>query len=157
MLDIKITKTATPKAKPTGALGFGQYFTDHMFMMDWDVGKGWHDARIVPYGPIPMSPASTAFHYGAEIFEGMKAYHVGNGEVKLFRPYENAKRMNSSAERLCLPQLNEDDFVQAVNAVVNLDRDWVPTEPGTSLYVRPFMIGDDHTLGVQSSWLSFLQ
>ncbi|MCR5113727.1 MAG: branched-chain amino acid aminotransferase [Acholeplasmatales bacterium] len=148
MLDIKITKTATPKAKPTGALGFGQHFTDHMFMMDWNEGEGWHDARIVPYGPIPMSPASTAFHYGAEIFEGMKAYHVGNGEVKLFRPYENAKRMNSSAERLCLPQLNEDDFVQAVNAVVNLDRDWVPTDPGTSLYVRPFMIGDDHTLGV---------
>ncbi len=148
MLNIKINKTKTPKAKPEGALGFGQYFTDHMFIMDWNEGQGWHDARIVPYGPLEMSPASTALHYGAEIFEGMKAYHQADGKIKLFRPYENAKRMNSSAERLCLPQLNEDDFVQAVSTLVNIDRDWVPTEPGTSLYVRPFMIGDDHTLGV---------
>ncbi len=148
MLNIKINKTKTPKAKPEGALGFGQYFTDHMFIMDWNEGQGWHDARIVPYGPLEMSPASTALHYGAEIFEGMKAYHQADGKIKLFRPYENAKRMNSSAERLCLPLLNEDDFVQAVSTLVNIDRDWVPTEPGTSLYVRPFMIGDDHTLGV---------
>ncbi len=148
MLNIKINKTKTPKAKPEGALGFGQYFTDHMFIMDWNEGEGWHDARIVPYGPLEMSPASTALHYGAEIFEGMKAYHQIDGKIKLFRPYENAKRMNSSAERLCLPLLNEDDFVQAVSTLVNIDRDWVPTEPGTSLYVRPFMIGDDHTLGV---------
>ncbi len=148
MLNIKINKTKTPKAKPEGALGFGQYFTDHMFIMDWNEGEGWHDARIVPYGPLEMSPASTALHYGAEIFEGMKAYHQADGKIKLFRPYENAKRMNSSAERLCLPLLNEDDFVQAVSTLVNIDRDWVPTEPGTSLYVRPFMIGDDHTLGV---------
>ncbi len=148
MLNIKINKNNNPKAKPTGALGFGQYFTDHMFIMDWNEGQGWHDARIVPYGPLEMSPASTALHYGAEIFEGMKAYKQPDGSIKLFRPYENAKRMNSSAERICLPQLNEDDFVQAVSALVNIDRDWVPSEPGTSLYVRPFMIGDDHTLGV---------
>ena len=149
MLNIKIQKRETLKEKPDqNNLGFGKYFTDYMFIMDWDEGKGWHDARIVPYGPLEMSPASTALHYGAEIFEGMKAYHTVDGKIQLFRPYENAKRMNSSAERLCLPQLPEDDFVEAVTALVNIDRDWVPTAPGTSLYVRPFMIGDDHTLGV---------
>lgn len=148
MLDIKITKIDKKKDKPTGPLGFGQYFTDHMFMMDYEEGKGWYNPRIIPYGPIPMSPASSALHYGAEIFEGMKAYHTKDGKIQLFRPYENAKRMNSSAERLCLPELNEDDFVQAVTTLINLDRDWVPTDEGTSLYVRPFMIGDDHTLGV---------
>ena len=148
MLDIKITKVSKKKDKPTGPLGFGQYFTDHMFMMDYEVGKGWYDARIVPYGPIPMSPASSALHYGAEIFEGMKAYHTKDGKIQLFRPYENAKRLNSSAERLCLPELPEEDFVQAVTTLISLDKDWVPTAEGTSLYVRPFMIGDDHTLGV---------
>ena len=148
-MDIKINRIENPKQKPDpNKLGFGQYFTDHMFIMDWTEGRGWHDARIVPYGPLEMSPASTALHYGAEIFEGMKAYHTADGKVQLFRPYENAKRLNSSAERLCLPELPEDDFVEAVKALVSIDKDWVPTAPGTSLYVRPFMIGDDHTLGV---------
>lgn len=149
MLDIKFVKREILKEKPDQSkLGFGQYFTDYMFIMDHDEGIGWHDARIIPYGDIPMSPASTALHYGAEIFEGMKAYHTCDGKIQLFRPYENAKRLNSSAERLCLPYLDEDDFVQAVKALIKVDKDWVPTMPGTSLYVRPFMIGDDHTLGV---------
>ena len=149
MLNIKYEKREVLKEKPDQAkLGFGQYFTDYMFIMDHDEGIGWHDARIVPYGDIPMSPASTALHYGAEIFEGMKAYYTSDGKIQLFRPYENAKRLNSSAERLCLPNLDEDDFVEAVKALVKIDKDWVPTSPGTSLYVRPFMIGDDHTLGV---------
>ncbi|MBQ9900417.1 MAG: branched-chain amino acid aminotransferase [Acholeplasmatales bacterium] len=149
MLNIKFEKAAKLKDKPDqNNLGFGKYFTDYMFIMDWDDGKGWHDARIVPYGPLQMSPASTCLHYGAEIFEGMKAYRTKSGKIQLFRPYENAKRLNSSADRLCLPLLDEDDFVQAVDALVNIDRDWVPTNEGTSLYVRPFMIGDDHTLGV---------
>lgn len=148
-MDIKINRIENPKQKPDpNKLGFGQYFTDHMFIMDWTEGRGWHDARIVPYGPLEMSPASTALHYGAEIFEGMKAYHTADGKVQLFRPYENAKRLNSSAERLCLPELPEEDFVEAVKTLVSIDKDWVPTAPGTSLYVRPFMIGDDHTLGV---------
>lgn len=148
-MDIKIVKNTEPKAHPADdSLGFGKYFTDHMFIMDFDEGQGWHDARIVPYGPLSMSPASTALHYGAEIFEGMKAYRTKSGKVQLFRPYENAKRMNSSAERLCLPEINEDDFVEAVKTLVSVDADWVPTSKGTSLYVRPFMIGDDHTLGV---------
>ena len=151
MLNIRFTQAASLKEKPDqNNLGFGKYFTDYMFMMDWDDPEGWHDARIVPYGPLQMSPASTALHYGAEIFEGMKAYRTADGDVQLFRPYENAKRMNSSAERLCLPQLPEDDFVQAVKTLVSIDRDWVPSLPGTSLYVRPFMIGDDHTLGVHN-------
>lgn len=148
-MEIRIEKAKELKTKPEAdKLGFGQYFTDHMFIMDWDADKGWHDARIVPYGPLQMSPASTALHYGAEIFEGMKAYRTADGTIQLFRPYENAKRMNSSAERLCLPELNEDDFVEAVKTLVELDADWVPSAKGTSLYVRPFMIGDDHTLGV---------
>ncbi len=151
MLNIRFTQAAALKEKPDqNNLGFGKYFTDYMFMMDWDDSEGWHDARIVPYGPLQMSPASTALHYGAEIFEGMKAYRTADGEVQLFRPYENAKRMNSSAERLCMPLLPEDDFVQAVKTLVSIDRDWVPSLPGTSLYVRPFMIGDDHTLGVHN-------
>ncbi len=148
-MEIKINKATELKAKPdSNNLGFGKYFTDHMFIMDYDEGQGWHDARIVPYGPIPMSPASTALHYGAEIFEGMKAYRTKEGKIQLFRPYENAKRLNSSAERLCLPLLPEEDFVKAVKTLVDLDSSWVPSAPGTSLYVRPFMIGDDHTLGV---------
>lgn len=148
-MNIKITKTKEPKQHPEAdKLGFGKYFTDHMFIMDYDEGEGWHDARIIPYGPLMMSPASTALHYGAEIFEGMKAYRTKEGKIQLFRPYENAKRFNSSAERLCLPELPEDDFVEAVTTLVSIDKDWVPTAKGTSLYVRPFMIGDDHTLGV---------
>ncbi|MBO4355522.1 MAG: branched-chain amino acid aminotransferase [Clostridia bacterium] len=151
MLNIRIEKSTNLKEKPDqNSLGFGKFFTDYMFLMDWEDGKGWLDARIVPYGPLQMSPASTALHYGAEIFEGMKAYRTKDGKIQLFRPYENAKRMNSSAERLCLPQIPEDDFVDAVKALVAIDRDWVPSLPGTSLYVRPFMIGDDHTLGVHN-------
>lgn len=150
-MEIKVNKASVLKEKPeSDKLGFGKYFTDHMFIMDWNEGQGWHDARIVPYGPIEMSPASTALHYGAEIFEGMKAYRTKEGKVQLFRPYENAKRLNSSAERLCLPELPEDMFVEAVTSLVSLDSSWVPTAPGTSLYVRPFMIGDDHTLGVHN-------
>lgn len=148
-MEIKYDLIKERKEKPDyNNLGFGKYFTDHMFIMDYDEGIGWHDARIVPYGPIMMSPASTALHYGAEIFEGMKAYRTSDGKIQLFRPYENAKRLNSSAERLCLPEFNEEDFVEAVKSLVLLDSEWVPSAPGTSLYVRPFMIGDDHTLGV---------
>lgn len=147
-MEIKITKTLQPKEKPVGNLGFGKYFTDHMFLVDWDEKIGWHDARIVPYGPLLMSPASTSLHYGAEIFEGLKAYYSLNGEIQLFRPYENAKRFNSSANRLCLPLIDEEFFVSAIKELVNIDRDWIPTEEGTSLYIRPFMLGDDHVLGV---------
>ena len=153
MLDIKITRTETPTAKPAPGqkLGFGKIFTDHMFVMNYTEGQGWHDARVVPFQNISLSPAAMVYHYGQEMFEGLKAYKGDDGEVYLFRPDMNAKRTNASNERLVIPQLPEEDFVQAVKAVVDVDRDWVPTEPGTSLYIRPFIIATDEFLGVAPS------
>lgn len=150
-MKFKVTKTTNPKEKPDDSkLGFGKYFTDHMFIMDHDNENGWHNARIVPYGNLSLSPASTVLHYGSEIFEGMKAYLTASGKIQLFRPYENARRMNSSAERLCLPTMDEELFVSAIKELVNLDKGWIPTLPGTSLYIRPFMFGNDETLGVHT-------
>ena len=153
MLDIKITRTETPKEKPAKGqkLGFGKIFTDHMFVMNYTEGQGWHDARVVPFQNISLSPAAMVYHYGQEMFEGLKAYKGDDGEVYLFRPDMNAKRTNASNDRLVIPQLPEEDFVQAVKAVVDADRDWVPTEPGTSLYIRPFIIATDEFLGVAPS------
>lgn len=153
MLDIKITRTTEPKAKPAAGqkLGFGKIFTDHMFVMNYTEGKGWHDPRIEPFHNISLSPAAMVYHYGQEMFEGLKAYKGEDGKVYLFRPDMNAKRTNASNERLVIPQLPEEDFVQAVSAVVDVDRDWVPTEPGTSLYIRPFIIATDEFLGVAPS------
>lgn len=151
MLDIKVVKTENPKEKPTGKLGFGKIFTDHMFVMDYTRGKGWHDARIVPYQDITLSPSSMVFHYGQEMFEGLKAYKGEDGKAYLFRPDMNAKRANASNERLCIPQIPEEDFVQAIRELVKVDEDWIPTEPGTSLYVRPFVIATEPFLGVDVS------
>ena len=153
MLDIKIQRTETPKAKPAPGqkLGFGKIFTDHMFVMNYTEGKGWHDPRIEPFHNISLSPAAMVYHYGQEMFEGLKAYKGENGDVFLFRPDMNAKRTNATNERLVIPQLPVEDFVQAVSAVVDVDRDWIPTEPGTSLYVRPFIIATDEFLGVAPS------
>ena len=150
-MDIKITRNPNPKEKPdSSTLGFGRIFTDHMFLMDYDDGQGWHDARIVPYGPIAVSPACTALHYGAEIFEGLKAYKRPDGGIQMFRPIENIRRMNRSAERLCLPQMPEEMMLEAFKAIVDIDRDWVPSEPNTSLYIRPFLFGNDANLGVHA-------
>ncbi len=150
-MNISITKNTAPKVKPeSSTLGFGQFFTDHMFMMDWSAEKGWYDARIVPFGPIALHPASTVLHYGSEIFEGLKAYRRADGKVQLFRPIENIRRMNNSAERLCLPQIPEEDMMQALTALVSLEQDWTPSAPGTSLYLRPFLYGNDETLGVHA-------
>ena len=151
LLNIKITKTTQPKEKPQGALGFGKIFTDHMFVMDYTEGKGWHDPEIVPFQNFSLSPATMVFHYGQEMFEGLKAYKGKDGKVYLFRPDMNAKRTNATNARLCIPNLPEEDFVQAVKAVVNVDRDWIPTEEGTSLYIRPFIIATDAFLGVSPS------
>lgn len=149
-MEISITKTTAPKEKPNAAeLGFGKYFTDHMFLMDFD-GEKWVDARIVPFDNLSLHPAATVFHYGAEIFEGLKAYRTPEGKVQMFRPEENAARLNSSAERICLPTLPEEMFVEALDALVALDADWVPSEPGTSLYLRPFLFGNDPFLGVHT-------
>ena len=151
MLDIKIEKTKNPKAKPTGKLGFGKVFTDHMFIMNYTNGKGWHDPRIVPYQDITLSPASMVFHYGQEMFEGLKAYKGEDGVNYLFRPDMNAKRTNDTNDRLCIPQIPVEDFVQAVKTLVEVDKDWVPHTDGASLYLRPFIIATDVGLGVHAS------
>lgn len=150
--DIKITKTTAPKERPAdeSKLGFGKIFTDHMFMMDYSTDKGWHDARIVPFGPITLHPASTVLHYGAEIFEGLKAYRAADGSIRLFRPEENVKRLNNSAERLCLPALDVEGCLDILNTLVELEKDWVPHSEGTSLYLRPFLYGNDPHLGVHA-------
>ena len=152
-MEIKITRTTAPKQKPAkdAPLGFGKIFTDHMFVMDYTEGKGWHDARIVPYGEISLEPSAMVFHYGQEMFEGLKAYKGEDGKVRLFRPDMNAKRANQSNKRLCIPEIPEEDFVEAVKAVVKVDEDWIPEADGTSLYIRPFVIATDAFLGVAPS------
>ncbi len=150
-MEIKITRAPQLKAKPDpSTLGFGKIFTDHMFIMEYTPEKGWHDARIVPFGPFPIHPACTALHYGSEIFEGLKAYRRADGKVQMFRPIENIRRMNNSAERLCLPQIPEDLAMEVLTAFVDFEKDWTPGAPGTSLYLRPFMFGNDETLGVHA-------
>ncbi len=151
-MDIKIIKTANPGQKPQdeSKLGFGKIFTDHMFLYDWDDQQGWHDARIVPFGNLDMHPASTVFHYALEVFEGLKAYRTADGTVQLFRPDENAKRMYNSAERIGLPPVPVDDFVQAVKTLISVDKDWCPHADGCSLYIRPFLIGTDPSVGLHT-------
>ncbi len=150
-MNISITKTTCPKEKPdSSTLGFGKTFTDHMFMMDYNSEKGWYNARIIPFAPISLHPASTVLHYGSEIFEGLKAYRRADGKVQLFRPMENIRRLNNSAERLCLPQIPEEDALEALTAFVQCEQDWTPSAPGTSLYLRPFLYGNDETLGVHA-------
>ena len=152
MLDVKISRAAQLKPHPDpDTLVFGKTFTDHMFLMNYDAGQGWHDLRIVPYAPLSLEPSCMVFHYAQEIFEGMKAYRTPEGKVQLFRPIENARRLNSSCRRLCIPEIPEDDFVQAVKALVSVEKDWVPAKYGTSLYIRPFIIATDCSLGVHAS------
>ena len=152
MLNIRIEKNPNPKQKPDPAtLSFGNVFTDHMFVMDYETGKGWYDPRIVPYAPISLEPAAMVFHYGQEMFEGMKAYKAADGRVLLFRPDKNIARANNTNKRLCIPQVPEEDFLQAIKAVVKADEDWIPTKEGTSLYIRPFIIATDPHLGVHPS------
>jgi branched-chain amino acid aminotransferase len=149
---ISIQKTQNPKAKPDQTkLGFGQHFTDHMFIMDYSTEKGWYDPRIVPYGPLSLDPATMIFHYGQAIFEGLKAYKAKNGKIFLFRPDMNMKRINKSNERMSIPPIDEEFGVEAIKTLVSLDRDWIPTQPGTSLYIRPFIIATDPYLGVRAS------
>ena len=149
-MEIKFEKTKNPgKMPPENQLGFGKVFTDHMFMMDYEDGQ-WRDARIVPFGYIPLHPASTVLHYGAEVFEGLKAYRTETGDIRLFRPMENIKRLNSSAERLCLPLVDENEMLEILKTFVKTEAEWVPHSFGTSLYLRPFMFGNDETLGVHT-------
>ena len=149
-MEIRIEKTGDPRQKPSdeSKLGFGTYFTDHMFMMNYDEGQGWHDPRIVPYGPIELEPSAMCLHYAQEVFEGMKAYKAKDGRILLFRPEKNMQRLNSSNDRLCIPFIDEDFGVEAVKALVEIDRDWIPTSEGTSLYIRPFIFAMDPQVGV---------
>ena len=152
MEEIKITRAATLKEKPdSSTLVFGQSMTDHMFLVDYDAGRGWHDPRIVPYGPLQIDPAAKVLHYAEEIFEGLKAYRTADGTIQLFRPDCNIERMNNSAERMCLPQIPAELAMAGITELVKLERDWVPREKDTSLYIRPFMIGLDPALGVHAS------
>jgi branched-chain amino acid aminotransferase len=148
-LDISTTRTQHPRPKPPASdLGFGRFFTDHMFVTEHD-GSGWKDARVQPYGPLAIDPAAAALHYGQTLFEGMKAYRGKNGRALVFRPQLHAARLNASAERLCMPTLSEADFVAALRALLEVDRGWIPGEPGTALYLRPAMIATEAFLGVR--------
>ncbi len=153
MLDIKFFPTTNLKQKPAKdePLGFGHVFTDYMFVMNYQEGKGWFDPRIVPFENISLSPAAMVYHYGQEMFEGMKAYKGDDDKVYLFRPDMNAKRANESNDRLVIPRIPEEDFIQAVKELVDVERDWVPSQEGTSLYIRPFVIATDEFLGVAPS------
>ena len=152
MLDIKVVQSTSPKSKPDESnLGFGKIFSDHMFLMDYNPEQGWHDARIVPYAPFQLDPACVIFHYAQELFEGLKAYRTADNQIQLFRPECNAQRMCDSSDRMCIPQIPVEDFVQAVKALVETEKDWVPYSDGTSLYIRPFIIATDVGMGVHAS------
>jgi branched-chain amino acid aminotransferase len=151
-LDIKITKINNSRLAETdfSNLQFGRTFADHMFMADYKDGE-WKNFEILPFGNMSMSPAISSLQYGQSFFEGLKAYKHPDGKVSIFRPGKNAERFNKSAERLCMPELPEDIFIQSIAALVDLDRDWVPAKPGHSLYLRPFMFATDPCLGVAPS------
>ncbi len=149
MLDIKIQPVLQRKEKPDwNKLGFGKYFTDHMFIMNYTQGKGWYDPRIVPFADLSLSPAAMVFHYAQEMFEGLKAYKTPDGKVQLFRPWKNIERMNNTNDRLCIPRIDPADALQAICSIVDYESEWVPDKEGTSLYIRPFIIAVDPQLGV---------
>jgi branched-chain amino acid aminotransferase len=153
-MEIRVTKSTTIGQKPCpkdSELGFGKYTTDHMFLMDYHEGEGWHDARIEPYHDLHLDPTALVLHYNQEVFEGLKAYYLEDGGVGLFRPEKNIERMNSSARRMVMPEVDPDLFLRAVKELVLLDRAWIPTSKGTSLYIRPTMIANEPALGVKPS------
>lgn len=147
-MEIEISKTSSPRVKPTSKLGFGKYFSDHMFLLDYAGGK-WQNPRILPYGPLAIEPGASVLHYAQCMFEGMKAFRGKNGKVRLFRPEFNADRMRRGAERLCMPGVPNEIFEQAVEAIVKVDADWVPDTRGASLYIRPTLVGTESYLGVR--------
>lgn len=154
-MKIRITPVPPEKRKARPAdeakLGFGKIFTDHFFLMEYSAGKGWHSPSIEPYRPLLMDPACMCFHYGQEIFEGLKAYRGKDGSIYLFRPKENIRRMNASAVRMCMAELDGDLYLEAMKKLVLLDKEWIPGSPGTSLYIRPTMIATEKALGVHPS------
>ncbi len=152
-MDIQVNPIdeATRKEPLTADFGFGNNFSNRMFMQEYAPEKGWHDARIVPYAPFKMDPATAVLHYAQEIFEGTKAYRRADGKINLFRPWENAKRFNNSARRMAMQTVDEEDHLEALIKLVEVEEAWVPTTPGSALYVRPTMIATDAALGVYSS------
>lgn len=150
--DMQITLSTTKKEKPQAdQLEFGKQFTDHMFIMDYTQGQGWHDPRIVPYQPLSLEPSAMIFHYGQSVFEGLKAYATPEDEIILFRPEKNFQRLNSSNSRLCIPDVDVDFALKALKTLISVDKDWVPQAEGTSLYIRPFIIATEPYLGVSPS------
>jgi branched-chain amino acid aminotransferase len=146
---IPIERTRTPKAHPAEAeLGFGRWFSDHLFRVDWTEGQGWHGARIEPYAPIPLDPAASALHYGQAIFEGLKVFRHPAG-LRVFRPHAHLARLSRSATKLCMPAPDEAQVLEGVKELVRLDASWVPSGPGTSVYVRPVMFATEAFLGVR--------
>lgn len=150
---LNVTKAENFKPKPSDEkqLGFGTIFTDHMFKMDYQPEKGWHNPRIEPYQPLVMDPATMVLHYAQEVFEGLKAYRTPSGNLQLFRPRANIRRMNRSCRRMCIPETDEDMVLDALKELVRIEKDWVPSTPGTSLYIRPTIIATDPYLGVRAS------
>ena len=147
-----ITQTTAGKTRPADdTLQFGRAFTDHMFMMDYDDGKGWHSGRIVPYAPLAMDPACCVLHYAQAVFDGLKAFRGADDQVRLFRVDQHAARLNRSCEQLCIPQLEQQTVEDSIAAIVDADRDWVPRKRGTSLYIRPTVIATETFLGVHPS------
>ncbi len=149
---IAFTRTAHFKQRPADeTLQFGRVFTDHMFMMNYDAGKGWHDPRIVPYQPFTLDPATCVLHYGQAIFDGLKAFRGPDGQIRLFRLRDHAARVNRSAHFLCIPELDPDLVAESIRALVEVDQAWVPSLAGTSLYIRPTIIATETFLGVHPS------
>ena len=151
-MKISLNPNAVPAQKREALIaegGFGKYYTDHMVVCEWDEKTGWSEPELKPYGPITLDPATAVFHYGQEIFEGMKAYRQPDGGIALFRPGANARRFANSAKRLALPQMPEELFLETVDALVKQDAGWVPSKVGESLYIRPFMIATEVGLGVR--------
>lgn len=149
---IRIETTKTPRPRPGSTeLGFGKYFTDHVFFMDWTAGQGWQDPRIAPYGPIALDPAAAALHYGQEMFEGLKAFRGADGAIRLFRLDAHVARMGRGAPRLCMPAPDPELMAAGIRELVRVDADWVPSQPGTALYIRPTMVATEAFLGVRPS------
>lgn len=151
-MDIRIELTKNPRPLPDEtSLGFGRIFTDHMLVVDYEKGRGWHDARIVPYGPLTLDPAAAVLHYGQEMFEGMKAFRGEDGKVRLFRPDANCKRMAEGAARICMEALEPEVMEKLVTELLRVEERWVPHSPGTALYIRPTLIATEAFLGVRPS------
>ncbi len=149
-IDLQLSPVRKPHP-PESQLGFGKVFTDHMFVMQYERGRGWHDAKVVPYGPLSLDPATACLHYGQAMFEGMKAFRSADGAVRLFRPERHCERMAAGAPRLCMPSPDPAFLQRAISTLVSVDHDWVPAAPRSALYIRPTMIATDAMLGVRAS------